>query len=306
MRQNPRAATRFDVAVARLQLLQGSDPGAATTLAIELIDRERAHRVLEPALDWLIDHPVAAARPTLRSRFVDLTDNGVRYDQDCELRVRLVRAFRAIGAREDQDLAELGLRTIQLQPPGRVDVAQPLRGQCVLWLSELDPIRADYFAVELLHDPHRSVFNGEPTVTAIQVLAAHGQPLPIWAVAQEASAPDVLAQAFASLRQAPADLQLGILRKHLATARAAGENGEGVALVAAEAIVLNRLAGGYSDVIDLLRDTPNQNLFLYLAMTIGRSADPALRPLLLSLRKHLADDRKRRVLDDAVALRPHQ
>ncbi len=293
---------RLDRLAEQLAQLQLADPAAAVTLAIELVAREHAHRVLEPALDLLAEAAPASARPALRSRFVDLTSNGMRIDQDCALRLRLVRAFRAIGSHEDADLAELGLRTIQLQPPGRIDVAQPLRGQCLLWLSELDAVRAPYFAVELLHDPHLSRFSGEPAVTAIQVLASAGQVMPVWALARRPGPqPDVLAQAFASLRTAPADLQLDALLEHLAAAKEQGEDGEGVALVVAEAIVLNGLAAGYPAVIELLITTPNQNLFLYLALTAARAPDAALRAHLVSARKRLTDLQKQDVLTDALA-----
>src|SRR5579859_7292067 len=149
----------------QLGQLERSDPAAAVDLAIELVAREHAHRVLEPALDIIAETAPVRARSSLRNRFLDLTENGMRLDQDCALRLRLVKALRAISSTEDADLAERGVRTIQLQPPARIDVAQPLRGQSLLWLSEVDGARAPYFAVELLHDPHLSRFSGEPAVT---------------------------------------------------------------------------------------------------------------------------------------------
>src|SRR5919201_5708344 len=98
----------------------------------------------------------------------------------------------------------------------------------------------------------------------MRVLARRGQLLPIWTVVHRPGAmpgggwvADVLAQAFASLRALPADLQLEALRAHLAQASALGEAGEAVALVAAEAIVLNELADGYGMVLDLLRESSN-------------------------------------------------
>jgi hypothetical protein len=302
--QSNAASRRVDALVERLERAQATDPNAATMLAIELIARERVHRLLEPALDLLVDRPVAAARPALRERFLDLTENGIRYDQDCSLRVRLVKALRAIGSPDDVDLAECGVRTIQLQPPARIDVAQALRGQSLLWQSEHALERAQYLAVELLQDPHQSTFSGEPTVTAIQLLAASGQILPIWSLARRpGTQPDVLAQAFASLRNAPADLQLDALRTHLADSVVRGESGEGVALVAAEAIVLNHLADGYDAVADLLGDTPNLNLLTYLVRTITRTGDEAMRDRLKALAAIERDPRRAAIFADALGLR---
>jgi hypothetical protein len=304
VRQFRTSSSRVDALVDRFERLRASDLDAAVRLAIDLLARERAHRLLEPALDLLLEKPTATARPALRDRFLDLSESGVRYDQDCSLRVRIVKVLRATGSPDDVDLAEQGVRTIQLQPPARVDVAQPLRGQSLLWLADFSPDRALYLAVELLHDPHQSAFSGEPTVTAIQVLAAKGQILPIWSLARRAGPqPDVLAQAFASLRNTPADLQLDALREHLADALPRGESGEGVALVVAEAIVLNRLTAGYDAVVDLLRQSPNLNLITYLAITIVRSGDDAMHAKLRGLLDAERDPRKAAALRDAIGSR---
>jgi hypothetical protein len=298
------ASRRVDALVERFERVKASDVAAGTALAMDLVARERVHRLLEPALDLLFDRPTVAARPSLRERFVDLTETGTRYDQDCSLRVRIVKALRAIGAPEDLDLAERGVRTIQLQPPARIDVAQALRGQSLLWLGDLALERAQYRAVDLLHDPHQSTFSGEPTVTAIQLLAASGQILPIWSLARRPGPqPDVLAQAFASLRHSPLDLQLEALREHLADGVARGESGEGVALVAAEAIVLNQLSGGYEAVAALLRDTPNLNLLTYLSLAIVRSGDDAMGERLKSLAASEREPRRAAIFADALRLR---
>lgn len=301
MRASSSGTKRVDALVERFERTKASDRTAALPFAIELIAHERVHRLLEPSLDLLLESPSLAARPALRERFVDLTDTGVRYDQDCSLRVRIVKVLRAIESPEDVDLAERGVRTIQLQPPARIDVAQGLRGQSLLWLAERDPVRAEYLAVELLQDPHESAFSGEPAVTAIQVLAARGQVLPIWALARRPGPqPDVLAQAFASLRHAPADLQWDALRDHLTSADERGESGEGVALVAAEAIVLNRLADGYDAVRNVLQETPNLNLFTVLAMTVARSGDDPMRERLHALHANHRDLSKATILDSIL------
>jgi hypothetical protein len=287
---------------ARLAELRETNRDAALVLAIEIVGRERSHRALEPALALLAEAAPPAAWEALRARFLDLTDNGMRYDQDCALRVAIVQALRAIGVAADADLAERGLRTVQRNPPARIDVAQPLRGQCLLWLAQLDSPRADWFAVELLQDPDTAAYSGEPAVTAIRVLAEHGQTLPIWAIARRPGpSPDVLAQAFASLQRAPADLQLAALREHLRTAVDAGEAGEPVALVAAEAIVLNHLAGGYPAVFRLLDETPNLNLYLYLVLAIARGGDPDSQAGLRQRTTAESHPRKREILADAVA-----
>jgi hypothetical protein len=284
-----------------LRELRARDPGAATALAIDVVARERVHRVLEPALEILAEAGAPAARPALRARFIDLTENGMRHDQDCALRVEIIRVLRAIGSRDDRDVAEIGVRTIQLNPPARVDVAQGLRAESLLLLSEIEPERADIFAVELLQDRHTSSFSGEPAVTAIRVLAARGQTLPIWIVARSPElSPDVLAQAFAALRQAPRDLQLEVLLGHVAAATSRRDDGDPLALVAAEAIVLNHLADGYQAVVDLLKETTNLHLCRYLTMTSARSRDGGLRALLVAARDAERNPDKIDIFDAAL------
>lgn len=296
-----RADQRLAAMVDQLNALSDGDPGPATDYAIDLIAQRREHRVLEPALDFLLNHPTERARHPLRERFADLMDNGIRHDQDCALRERIARVLQEIGDLDDQDLAERGLHTIQLQPPARIDVAQGLRGRCLLWLSDLAPERANYYAVEMLSDPHRSIYSGEPTVTAIQVLAARGQILPIWALARrDGLPPDVLAQAFASLRKSPRDLQLEALRNHLARARGDGESGEAIALVSAEAIILNALTNGYAEVIDLILTTTNRNLCVYLVSTASRQVDATLQAHLHTARQSAFEPWRRAIFADAL------
>jgi hypothetical protein len=280
-----RKPDRIDAVVARLGMLASIDRERAVQLAVEIVATERVHRALEPAFRLLQDEPPSEARQPLRARFFDLAEDGLHRDADCELRASIVRILRAIDARADRDVAEAGLRTIQISPYGNVDVAQPLRAESLLLLAQDDEERADYFAAEMLSDPHTSAFSGEPAVTAIRLLDQRRQWLPIWALARRPGLQvDVLAQALASLRAAPPDLQLEAVRDHLTAAIARGEEGEPVALVAAEAIVLNALAGGYELVAGLLRDTENVNLFRYLASAALRSESGDLHDRVAALR----------------------
>ena len=295
-----RKPDRIDALVARLGMLQSIDRERAAQVAVEVIAAERVHRALEPALKLVEDDPPAEARQPLRARFFDLAEDGLHRDVDCELRTTIVRVLRRLDSRADHDVAEAGLRTVQITPPGGVDVAQPLRAESLLLLAQGDEERADYFAAEMLSDPHTSAFSGEPAVTAIRLLDQRRQWLPIWALARRPGLQvDVLSQAFASLRHAPADLQLEAVRDHLAAAIARGEEGEPVALVAAEAIVLNGLAGGYELVVGLLRDTANANLFRYLASAALRSESAALHEQVAGLRDAIADE-KRQVLQELL------
>src|SRR5260221_653755 len=123
---------RIDGQVARLTILGQSNPEAALGLAIELVERERVHRALEPALEIITARAPIEARPALRARFADLAEHGDRYDQDCALRVAIVRALTAIEVREDKDIAEAAIATVQIRMG--IDVAQNLRAEGLLLL----------------------------------------------------------------------------------------------------------------------------------------------------------------------------
>jgi hypothetical protein len=295
-----RKPDRIDALVARLGMLQSIDSERAAQVATEIVSAERVHRALEPALKLLEQDPPAEARQPLRSRFFDLAEDGLHRDVDCELRTSIVRILRALDSRSDEDVAEAGVRTVQPTPPSGKDVAQPLRAESLLLLAQHDETRADYFAAEMLSDPHTSEFSGEPAVTAIRLLDRRRQWLPIWALARRPGLQvDLLAQAFAALREAPSDLQVEAMSEHLRTAIAGGEEGEPVALVAAEAIVLNALAGGYELVVALLRDTGNVNLFRYLASVVLRSGSADLQARVAALRDAIAAE-KRQVLRELL------
>ncbi|HEY6015338.1 MAG TPA: hypothetical protein VIU16_01020, partial [Gaiellaceae bacterium] len=62
-------------------------------------------------------------------------------------------------------------------------------------LHAVDERLAGFHAARLLHDPHASPMSGEPAVRAVRVLAALGQPLPLYAylVDEHDALPDVLA-----------------------------------------------------------------------------------------------------------------
>ena len=277
-----RGPDRVDQLVARLAELRERDRSEAIALAIHIISRERVHRAIEPALALLREQPTGAARAALVVCYHDLAAHDLRMDQGCALRTGIVRVLRAMNAAylgpSDDDLAVAGaaLRTVQRLPPSMIDVAQGLRAEGLMLMTEVDPTQADYRAVELLHDPHRALNSGEPTVSAVRVLAARGHTLPIWAMVRQPDVhPEAFAQVIASSRGVPRILLRDVLIERLTEATKEGELGEAIALVAAEAIIEQEITEGYDLVIDLLRTTVSPPLAQFLAGLMVRRRESA-------------------------------
>ena len=86
------------------------------------------------------------------------------------LREVLTRLLVHIKHPDDADIYKLGVATYHLQPVD--DVAQNLRAVALAGLAPIDPPLACLYAARLLGERHTSVFNCEPAMTAIDVLAA--------------------------------------------------------------------------------------------------------------------------------------
>lgn len=276
-----RGPDRIDLLTVRLAELRDSDRTEAVALAIQILARERVHRALEPVLSLLREQPTGAARPALIACYHDFVANDLRLDQGCALRIGIVRVLRAMNAAylgpsdDDMVVATAAIHTVQRLPPSMIDVAQGLRAEGLMLMTELDPTQADYRAVELLHDPHRALNSGEPTVSAVRVLAARGHTLPIWAMVRQPDVhPEVFAQVISSSRGVPRNLLRDVLVERLTEATKEGELGEAIALVAAEAIIEQRITEGYELVIELLRVSVSPPLAQFLAGLMARRREP--------------------------------
>ena len=151
-------------------------------LALELLARTSSRQYLDECLRALKAEPVRATldeshREILRAKCLGYFAESKR-DKAGLLRESLTRLLVHIEHPDDADIYKLGVATYYLQPVD--DVAQNLRAVALAGLAPIDPPLACLYAARFLGERHTSVFNCEPAMTAIDVLVASNQRLPIY------------------------------------------------------------------------------------------------------------------------------
>ncbi len=164
------------------QLRRATDAEARRDIALRLLARTNSRQYLDECLRIL---NAEAVRATLDESHRDiLRDKCLLYfaeskrDKAGLLRESLTRLLVHIGHADDADIYKLGVATYYLQPVD--DVAQNLRAVALAGLAPIDPPLACLYAARFLGESHTSVFNCEPAMTAIDVLVASNQRLPVY------------------------------------------------------------------------------------------------------------------------------
>jgi hypothetical protein len=155
---------------------------ARRDLALQLLARTNSRQYLDECLLALGSERIRATldeshRPILREKCLGFFADSKR-DKAGLLRESLTRLLVHIEDPDDADIYKLGVETYYTQPVD--DVAQNLRAVALAGLAPIDPPLACLYATRFLGDPHTSVFNCEPALTAIEVLVASDQRLPIY------------------------------------------------------------------------------------------------------------------------------
>jgi hypothetical protein len=211
------------------------------------------------------------------------------------MRVSIVRILRAIGDVRDADIGILAVDTNE--SAFGEDIAWSLRAHGLMLLAELSPETFPYYAVEHLDD---RAAEGEPANTAFQLLAGTGNYLPIYQWLLRADPADPLIGAVFELFAAgPRTL----VERYAADAlgRGAGERGEQLAIVIAEAVVRLDLDAAYPAVGRLMGTKLSDELFNYLALLLASTNRP---PLLQILEHELHSGRRPKLVEAALRVRP--
>ena len=164
------------------QLQRASQAETRRDLALRLLAKTNRRQYLDECLRALRAERVIATlddrhRQALRDKCLRYFADGKR-DKAGLLREGLTRLLVHIAHPDDADIYQLGVETYYLQPVD--DVAQNLRAAALAGLAPIDPPLACLYATRFLGERHTSVFNCEPAMTAITVLAAANQRLPIY------------------------------------------------------------------------------------------------------------------------------
>lgn len=166
----------------RLQRLRelAAAPEARAEYAATLLQPKFGLEVVRAALRVLINQPYLAARPALVRLFDHYATQGVNRDPGTYVRSEIVRALRPICEPADVPLLERACLTYEFPAPAFKEEAGMLRSGALVTLAEVDDVRSRYHATRLLADPLTDPMSGEPALTAIQVLVAQGELLPLY------------------------------------------------------------------------------------------------------------------------------
>lgn len=164
------------------ELQQATAPERRRDLALQLLAKTQSRQYLDECLYILNAERVRATldeshRHLMREKCLGYFADGKR-DKGGLLREGLTRLLVHIEHPDDADIYQLGVATYYLQPVD--DVAQNLRAVALAGLAPIDPPLACLYATRFLGEPYTSVFNCEPAMTAVKVLVASDQRLPIY------------------------------------------------------------------------------------------------------------------------------
>jgi hypothetical protein len=162
------------------QLRQEGSLSAARDLALVMLHKSRKREVIDAALNTLENVPLDEdARPVLREKVLHYFNNPAN-DKVILIREKIIRMLTGIGSHEDIDIYLRGVNTYETQP-FMGEVAQNLRAVSLVGLALANGEQGSIYATKLLSEiDSTSQFNGEPSITAINLLHEQGKTLPIY------------------------------------------------------------------------------------------------------------------------------
>ena len=267
---------------------------------MEWLQTARPLELIEAALDVLARVPAPAARPHLQRTYQRLDADGVRRDPLGTNRAAILRALRLVPHREDAGLLERAVTTYEFSLYDRAELAAILRATALVSLDDLDGTLAGFHAARLLVDPHTEQMSGEPAVTAVGVLAAAGQALPLYTLVADGAThpPEVVGECLRHLTRVPASLLPGIVEKH--------RDAEADVVLAGlfDLILGHQTRVHHLDVLaEFLRETDNLSLYQYLASAMVARWGDDLADTLAAVIASERSREKRQALHDALAVR---
>ncbi|MGH2371466.1 MAG: hypothetical protein ACRDI2_25115, partial [Chloroflexota bacterium] len=192
--------------------------------------------------------------------------------------------------------------TYEFLPPGRSEEGQLIRAAALVVLNEVDSVRCSYHCARLLVDEHTSDLTGEPAATAIQLLAAQGNLLPLYQrVMQGPPRPpepsEVLAECLKHLVDLPDSLLAGVVEQH-------GRSTNEVVLVGLFDLLLEHRAGpSFTELVaESLRTTRAHSVYRYVVMAMVAGRKASFLALLPEVARRERDPRKLDSLVEALSL----
>lgn len=277
-------ATQADLYQALRQATAAEDRRA---FALQLLAKTNSRQYLDECLRALTAERVRATldeshRPILREKAFSYYADSKR-DKAGLLREGITRLLVHIEHHDDVDLYQLGVETYHLQPVD--DVAQNLRAVALAGLAPIDLSLACLYATRFLSEPYTSVFNCEPAMTAVDVLVASDQRLPIYqfllrggvGMAQSGRG-ELTGKALESLGE---DFPLHLYEQLIMQYQAIDQPTASMGII--NRIVDGRLEALYDRLENVICETRDEDLRRYGLVMMAAARDDALSERLLRL-----------------------
>ncbi len=285
--------------IAKLRSLV-SDPDEQAKYATTLLRPRQTRDLLLAALDVLTAHPLEDARGPLLDVYDAYQRSGSARDPGAFTRRAILAALRPVATPADLPLVLDAVSTYEFLPPDFREDAILLRASALVILNEQDDLLARYHAARLLVDPYADPMSGEPSLSAVRVLASQAEYVSLYQYAMmpaERTLPEVVSECLRNLVGMPETLIPGILN-HFADRE--------------EAIVqvgLVDLALGYPElsevtdyVAEALASSTDLDAYRYLTMSLITSRNPQFIDQLLLAARFEHNPHRAAILLDALDL----
>jgi hypothetical protein len=283
----------------KLARLAAPPPYTAAQLdyAAQCFERDGDAAVIKAALAVLAAGEYPRLRPLLLARFRHCAGDPPRRDQGGGIRSLILHTLRPLAQHDDIPLLEQAASTYEFLFG---EAAGDLRAAALLTLNEVDDRLASYHCTRLLIDPHTSPMSGEPAATAVRILAAQGQYLPLYGylIREHGGVADVLAECLRNMTPLPASLLPPLVERYLASE-------DEIVLLGLFDLLLARpdRADYRNHLLEFLRDTTLYNSYRYLITAIVASREAPFIAALAHLQATERNREKRALLEEALQLR---
>lgn len=278
-------------------------PTKQAAFAVDLLAAKNGIEVVRAALDVLAKHPDMRASPALHELYWHYAEKDGKRDPGAYTRTGVLKALRPVLGVGDVELVVHAATTYERYPPDFREETALLRSTAIVLLSELDDRLAAFFATRLLADGYTEPMSGEPALTAVRVLAAMGELLPLYFYAthhQEGGHAEVLAECLRNLGYAPEAVVREIVEQF-------ADSEDRAALVGLfDMLTLGPGSPRHVDFLTrFLQATDDLDLYRYLVTLMVTSPNADVRCALAEAVAGERETGKVEVLREAVAIAPN-
>ena len=275
------------------------EPEARAEYATTLLQPKFGLEVVRAALRVLVARPHVGAHGALVRLFEHYATQGVLRDPGTYVRSEIVRALRPICEPGDVALLEQALMTYEFPAPAFAEEAALLRSGALVTMAEVDDLRARFHATRLLADPLTDPMSGEPALTAITVLVAQGELLPLYYYAtqeQSRMQAEVASSCLRSLGELPGEVVAPLVACYAECTNSALLVGLADLLLAHPELEVSQ-----ERLARLLTEVKDMDLYRYLTTALLAAGNEALRRLVLDAARGILEGAKSGVLIEVLS-----